>query len=1015
MKRFHPFSWRGKRGVAARHQRQATQPGIGLESLEGRTLLAFTVTPTAETDPVPHSGDALDDAAVWVHPTDPAQSTIIGSDKDGGLAVYDLSGDELQYVSIGEVNNVDLRHGFPLGGQSVDLVVANDRSTNVLVVYKVNPATRTLENVAARPLASNLGEVYGLAMYRSPASGRFYAFTSDRDDGRVEQWELFDDGSGRVDGRVVRTFDAGGTVEGMVADDETGALYAGEETGGLWKYGAEPDAGTARTMLDTTDSGGRLTADLEGLAIYYAAGGGGYLLASNQGANEFMIYDRRSGAFLDRFTVSSGTIDGVNDTDGIEVASFGLGPQFPSGLFVAQDYSNGSSNQNFKVVDWADIAAGATPDLLIDTTQDPRTRGGTTVTAPEVDVWYGPVQLSDGTGKPTSFGSRQQFRNAVVYPFTVRNTGNSDLALGSAVLADNTGFEIARQLPPLLAPGDSATLYVRMPTDTVGQKSARVSFATSDADESPFDFIVAGAVTAIPPEIQVLDGNGAAVQDGATTPLDFGTAAQGSAPVERTFTIRNDGASDLYVRHVQLLNNSGFEVVRQPYHYLTPGGVTTFVLRMRTGTAGPTSADVRFDNTDGDENPFDFRVTGSVTAPDPAGGDGEIVYSGPLVVTQGGTYSGNWESLDPAVPAVTVRTSEPVVIENANLRGRGDLIKTAAEHADLTVRNTRGYALNPDVYGVAPGRFLEAYRFDNVVLENNYLEGTGGIKLLEYLGDGTAADGVRVVGNAARNIDGRKSDGAGGFLDFNERTRLSDGVTEDGYKIRQFLQLDKVQGVPGVEVAWNQVVNEPGLSRIEDTINIYRSSGTADSPIRIHDNYIQGAYTVRPWQGGTTADETWSYDWGYAGGGILLGDGSSGVAYVRAYDNQVVSTTNYGIAIAAGHDSSFYRNRVVSSGRLADGRPIAEQNVGVYIWDLYDTGSASFYNNGGSDNRIGWVKDASASGSGGDRNDWWVPDATTFENNVNWPGEITLQTEADEFTLWQQKLASAGLTVGPVA
>src|SRR5687767_10694237 len=164
---------------------RSSAPAAACEPLEGRTLLAFTASPTVETDPVPHSGDAADDAAIWVHPTDPSQSTVIGSDKDGGLAVYDLSGNQLQYVSIGSLNNVDLRHGFPLGGQVVDLVIGSNRSANVLAIYKVNPVTRLLENVAARSLASNLGEIYGLGMYHSPVTGKFYAFTSDRDDGRV--------------------------------------------------------------------------------------------------------------------------------------------------------------------------------------------------------------------------------------------------------------------------------------------------------------------------------------------------------------------------------------------------------------------------------------------------------------------------------------------------------------------------------------------------------------------------------------------------------------------------------------------------------------------------------------------------------------------------------------------------------------------------------------------------------------------------------------------------------------
>ena len=388
----------------------------------------------------------------------------------------------------------------------------------------------------------------------------------------------------------------------------------------------------------------------------------------------------------------------------------------------------------------------------------------------------------------------------------------------------------------------------------------------------------------------------------------------------------------------------------------------------------------------------------------------EVPYSGPLVITRGGVYTGKWESLDPAVPAVTVRTAEPVVIENAVVRGRGVLIATGADHADVTVRNSSGYALNPNVSGLTPGRFFEAFRFDNVLLENNYLEGTGGIKLLEYGGDFTTANTVRVIGNSALNIDGRISDGNGGFLDFDERTRLSDGLTQQGYKIRQFVQLDKVAGVPGVEIAWNQVVNEPGRSRVEDNINIYKSAGTAASPIRIHDNYIQGAYTAKPWQA-SYSDGTWEYDWGYAGGGILLGDGETGVAYVEAYANQVVSTTNYGIAIAAGHDSVFHDNRVVSSGLLADGRPIAAQNVGLYIWDLYAAGRSGFYNNSGRNNLVGWVNPTLSGG----RNDWWIPDATSFENNTHWPGDITREVEAAEFAHWQDKLAAAAVRVGPAA
>ncbi|MCI0633291.1 MAG: phytase, partial [Actinobacteria bacterium] len=45
-----------------------------------RAQIAF-VSPTVETDPTPNGGDSADDAAIWIHPSDPAQSVVIGTDK----------------------------------------------------------------------------------------------------------------------------------------------------------------------------------------------------------------------------------------------------------------------------------------------------------------------------------------------------------------------------------------------------------------------------------------------------------------------------------------------------------------------------------------------------------------------------------------------------------------------------------------------------------------------------------------------------------------------------------------------------------------------------------------------------------------------------------------------------------------------------------------------------------------------------------------------------------------------
>ena len=319
-----------------------------------RDRVPARVAAIAETDAVPSRGDAADDPAIWVHPSDPARTTVIGTDKRGGRAVYELSGRQIQYLAGGRIVNVDTRPGFPLDGTSIDLVTAGDRSNQTLAVHAVDPATRNLRNVAARPIRVGI-RVYGSCMYRSSLDQRFYAFVGSKS-GEVEQWLLFDDSKGRVDATLTRSFDVGTDVEGCVADDELGHLYVGEENVGIWKYSAEPAGGIERRLVDAVGKG-RLTADVEGLTLYYGPKGSGYLLASSQGSSEYAVY-RREGdnAYLVSFEIVTGNgIDGVTKADGIDVVSRSLGPRFERGLFVTQDDRNDRGNQNFKLVSWEDI------------------------------------------------------------------------------------------------------------------------------------------------------------------------------------------------------------------------------------------------------------------------------------------------------------------------------------------------------------------------------------------------------------------------------------------------------------------------------------------------------------------------------------------------------------------------------------------------------------------------------------------------------------------------------------
>lgn len=318
---------------------------------------AKPVFATVETEPVPSANDAADDPAIWVHPTDPARSLVIGTDKKNGLDVYDLSGKRVQSLPDGRMNNVDIRYDFPLAGNKIAILAATNRTDQTLALYGVD-ANGHLSNVADGKIATGLVDPYGLCMYRN-SDGEYFVFANDGDTGAYKQWQLEARGD-KVGARAVREFQVGSQAEGCAADDGTGRLYIAEEDVGLWRYSASPNGGDIRTQVDAV-AGGNLTDDAEGVAIFYGEGASGYLLVSSQGSNDYNVYRRDSeNTFIGKFAIvaSPQGIDGTTDTDGIDVTSVSLGTAFPHGVFIAQDGKNTSpaAAQNFKLVPWEAIA-----------------------------------------------------------------------------------------------------------------------------------------------------------------------------------------------------------------------------------------------------------------------------------------------------------------------------------------------------------------------------------------------------------------------------------------------------------------------------------------------------------------------------------------------------------------------------------------------------------------------------------------------------------------------------------
>jgi 3-phytase len=255
------------------------------------------------------------------------------------------------------MNNVDLRDGFEIDGRRVTIVAASDRDRNAIALFALSPERPELGDVADGVLATGLTEIYGLCMY-ADRQGRLFVFVNDKD-GRFQQHELLArPGSGRVGTRIVREFRLNTQPEGCVADDESGWLYIGEEGAGFYRMAAAPEAATALVTVDTVGQGS-LVADVEGLAIYRGPGDGGYVVVSSQGDNAYALYHRSPpNEFVGRFRIADGpVVDGVSETDGLEVTSFALPAPYQQGLLVVQDGHNTRPGepQNFKLVPWSEV------------------------------------------------------------------------------------------------------------------------------------------------------------------------------------------------------------------------------------------------------------------------------------------------------------------------------------------------------------------------------------------------------------------------------------------------------------------------------------------------------------------------------------------------------------------------------------------------------------------------------------------------------------------------------------
>jgi chitodextrinase len=338
--------------------------------------------------------------------------------------------------------------------------------------------------------------------------------------------------------------------------------------------------------------------------------------------------------------------------------------------------------------------------------------------------------------------------------------------------------------------------------------------------------------------------------------------------------------------------------------------------------------------------------------------------TGPITITQGGIYTGNWISTS-STPAVTIATTQPVTIVNSTVTNRaGGTLIDAVGGGAVQVTIDHVFAYGGDTYQTS-GRLFQAYDFKSVTIRNTTIENTRGIELTY----GVTGSSVLITRNRHKNIQGGPN----------------------ASPVGNFVQLRHVRNAT-IDISWNEIVNQYNKSNPEDIISIYHSANA-----KVHDNMLWHQSTPgNPYnqssQGGITID---------------CSDAGPTCDNNEIARNQVIDGMGIVTYVTQGGSNNVItENRIVQDGYL-DGSTTRVGN-GYSGFAILAGGS----NNHAHGNVVGYIN------RDGVRMDWDRLDgaaegqAAEAQNNSYLPDAVTSAKEQAEMTLWQQKLAANGVSVG---
>ncbi|HON53344.1 MAG TPA: phytase [Bacteroidales bacterium] len=299
-----------------------------------------------------------DDPAIWYNKQNPSKSLILGTDKGdstGGIFVFDLQGKLQKHLCIYNLqrpNNIDIEYGFVYNKKVIDIAVFTERGTDKIRVISL-PDCKFIDNGGIPIFADDtLRSPMGIALYKNKQQ-EIFAFVGRKTgpkEGYIYQYKLTStkQGLNAQKIRAVGLYSGIKEIEAIAVDDELGYLYYSDEKFGIRKYYADADKGNKELAVFGTSG---FTSDQEGISIYTQPNGEGYIIVSDQQANQFHVFSRKGTVSNEHEHKLVHIVKTKTDeSDGSDLCSLPLNATFTQGIFVAM-----SSDKTFQFYKLEDI------------------------------------------------------------------------------------------------------------------------------------------------------------------------------------------------------------------------------------------------------------------------------------------------------------------------------------------------------------------------------------------------------------------------------------------------------------------------------------------------------------------------------------------------------------------------------------------------------------------------------------------------------------------------------------